>query len=83
VFIANVHYPAVAQNIPAYDGPGNAQQRARGDRPIEEPRHHRDDAISGDPTAGQAGRGVPPQYVSAAGGPTTDVRAQYPADDVI
>ncbi|KAJ7852840.1 hypothetical protein B0H14DRAFT_2759515 [Mycena olivaceomarginata] len=71
------------KNIPAYDGPGNAQQHARGDRPIEEPRHHRDDAISGDPTAGQAGRGVPPQYVSATGGPPTDVRAQYPADDVI
>ncbi|KAJ7153313.1 hypothetical protein C8R46DRAFT_1119979, partial [Mycena filopes] len=38
---------AAAQNIPAYDGPGNAQQQyARGDRPDEEPRHHRDDAIS-------------------------------------
>jgi len=62
---------AVAQKIPAYDGPGNAQQSlARGDRPAEEPRHHRDDAISGDPDAvnvgHQAHNGGPPPYI---GGP--------------
>ncbi|KAF8173232.1 hypothetical protein K438DRAFT_1772328 [Mycena galopus ATCC 62051] len=75
----------VAQEIPAYDGPGNIQQHlARGDRPLEEPRHHRDDAISGDPTAigiGQTGRGVPPQYVSAAGGPPADVGGQYGGEE--
>jgi len=74
---------AVAQNIPAYDGPGNAQQHlARGDRPMEEPRHHRDDAIS-DVNAGQMGTGVPPKYVTTAGGPPTDVGAQYRGDEVM
>ena len=42
--------PAVAQSIPAYDGAGNAQ-RARGDRPPDEPRHHREDAL--DASAGR------------------------------
>ncbi|KAJ7635715.1 hypothetical protein DFH06DRAFT_1434329 [Mycena polygramma] len=66
------HDPALAQQIPAYDGPGNAQTHlARGDRPVEEPRHHRDDAISGAGAGtggvGQQGQGMgqaPPAYSS-------------------
>ncbi|KAJ7618243.1 hypothetical protein DFH06DRAFT_1306630 [Mycena polygramma] len=68
------HDPVLAQQIPAYDGPGNAQSHlARGDRPVEEPRHHRDDAISGaGARAGGVGTGqqgvgqgqAPPAYSS-------------------
>ncbi|KAJ7231401.1 hypothetical protein B0H12DRAFT_1328285 [Mycena haematopus] len=71
---------AVAQKIPAYDGPGNDQQHlARGDRPVDEPRHHRDDAISGGPAinAGQTRTDVPPQNVFATGGPAAAVGGQY------
>ncbi|KAJ7118065.1 hypothetical protein C8R44DRAFT_878704 [Mycena epipterygia] len=95
----NQPYPdnsAAARNIPDYDGPGNAQmQEARHDRPPGEPQHHRDDAISANPNANPNGndfaadvgrqptRGAPPEYYSVAGGPPSDVRAQYRGEEVL
>jgi len=84
-------HTAVAQNIPAYDGPGNAQQHlTRGDRPADEPRHHRDDALSGAPNlapaalnVGQNDRGVPPKYTTLTGGPPADVGGQFRDEEVM
>ncbi|KAJ7466214.1 hypothetical protein B0H11DRAFT_60084 [Mycena galericulata] len=80
----NKPYPdrsGVAQDIPNYDGPGNMQQPTRQDRPLGEPQHHRDDAISGDPDAVAVGQqqpvgSLPPGYTSGAGGPTANT-TQY------
>ncbi|KAJ7159219.1 hypothetical protein C8R43DRAFT_994205 [Mycena crocata] len=61
---------AVAQNIPNYDGPGNAphqQNLARHDRPPGEPQHHRDDAISGGNPGMTGGTGV--DAMSGGAGP--------------
>ncbi|KAJ6496125.1 hypothetical protein C8R45DRAFT_985074 [Mycena sanguinolenta] len=79
----NPHHDSTvaAQNIPVYDGPGNAQQHlARGDRPAEEPRHHRDDAISSAPGQTRSG---PPQYVAATGAPPIDIGGQYREEEVM
>ncbi|KAK7017410.1 hypothetical protein R3P38DRAFT_2987424 [Favolaschia claudopus] len=82
------HDPAAENRIPAYDGPGNAQQHlARGTRPVEEPRHHRDDAITtGNPdtfSMGQTSRHVPPEYVARTGGPPADAGVYNRGDETI
>ncbi|KAJ7733020.1 hypothetical protein B0H16DRAFT_1580365 [Mycena metata] len=81
---------AVAQGIPPYNGPGNAQQQyARGDRPDEEPRHHRDDAISGAPAAANVGNPnlqstqLPPRYTSVVGEPPMDIAAQSRNEEML
>ncbi|KAJ7493961.1 hypothetical protein FB451DRAFT_1491523 [Mycena latifolia] len=82
-------HDAVAQRIPAYDGPGNAdmphRERHAGHT---EPQHHRGDAIDaglatgGGPAQGGGG-GVPPAYMSVAGGPPADVGAQHRGEEML